>query len=396
MYPFGSLPDNLVAFGDALRREHGFRLGSGELSDAARALTLVDIGDERAVRDALRPILSATPEDTRVFDRAFARFFFEKPLEAPNERDAADEAPDAAKDHAGPTDDHNVPLNLLPPPAVSAGEGAGPDRPEGPAIAVAGDTDVDAPAGAARTRYSPLAAVSTEAPALTPVGAEWRAAARAFVRRVRSEASRRWRTGPKGSRFDLRRTLRASVQTGGEPLSPRWLRRRLRPPRFVLLLDGSRSMSPYARTALELAVALTGATPRAEVFAFSTSLRRVTTEARRAAAGKSSRLEGVELAWGGGTSIGACVREFLEAYGERLLGPATIVMMVSDGLDVGDPHELGDAVAELRRRSARLLWINPLLESEGYAPTAAGMSAARPHIAALVSMNGPDDLARLA
>jgi uncharacterized protein with von Willebrand factor type A (vWA) domain len=241
-----------------------------------------------------------------------------------------------------------------------------------------------------------LAAVSTEAPALTPAGENWRAAARAFVRRVRSEASRRWRPGPRGARFDLRRTLRASVQTGGEPLSPRWLRRRLRPPRFVLLIDGSRSMSSYARTALELAVALTGATARAEVFAFSTSLRRVTPEARLAAAGKSSRLEGVELAWGGGTSIGACLREFLEEYGERLLGPATIVIVVSDGLDVGDPHELGEAVAELRRRSARLLWVNPLLETEGYEPTAAGMSAARPYLTALVSVNGPDDLAGLA
>ena len=92
------------------------------------------------------------------------------------------------------------------------------------------------------------------------------------------------RPGTRGRRFDLRRTLRAGLQTGGEALSPRWLRRPRRTPRFVVLVDGSRSMSAYARTTLTIAVALASATRRIEVFTFSTGLERVTTPsvARRA------------------------------------------------------------------------------------------------------------------
>ena len=79
MYPFGSLPENLIAFGAVLRRDHGFRIGPGELHDAARALEVVDLADERAVRHALRPILSGTPHDAIVFDKAFTAFMFPGP-----------------------------------------------------------------------------------------------------------------------------------------------------------------------------------------------------------------------------------------------------------------------------------------------------------------------------
>ena len=94
-----------------------------------------------------------------------------------------------------------------------------------------------------------------DAPELPRVERAWRDAARSFVRRLHLGLSRRWRPASRGRRFDLRRTLRASLQTGGEALSPRWLRRPRRAPRFVLLVDGSRSMSAHARTALQMAVA---------------------------------------------------------------------------------------------------------------------------------------------
>ena len=79
MYPFASLPENLAAFCEVLRRDHGFRIGPGELHDAARALDVVDLADERAVRHALRPILGGTLDDVTVFDAAFTRFFFPGP-----------------------------------------------------------------------------------------------------------------------------------------------------------------------------------------------------------------------------------------------------------------------------------------------------------------------------
>jgi hypothetical protein len=155
-------------------------------------------------------------------------------------------------------------------------------------------------------------------------------------------------------------------------------------------------MSAYTQTALRLAVALAGATRRVDVFTFSTTLQRITGDVRRAAAGEARPLEGLERAWGGGTSIGACLRRFLQGFGERTLGPATLAIIASDGLDVGDPRELGDAVAELRRRSAALIWLNPLLDTAGYEPSASGMSAARPHITTFLNVSSASDLLRLA
>jgi hypothetical protein len=189
--------------------------------------------------------------------------------------------------------------------------------------------------------------------------------------------------------------LRAGLQTGGEALSPRWLRRPLRAPRIVLLVDGSRSMSAYARTALQMAVALASATMRVEVFTFSTALQRVTDEVRRAATGEVRRLNRLHHAWAGGTAIGACLRDFLRRFGERMVGRDTVVMIVSDGLDVGVPDVLRDAMRELHRRSAGVVWLNPLLETEGYEPTAAGMSAARPYITTFASISDRAGLERL-
>jgi uncharacterized protein with von Willebrand factor type A (vWA) domain len=178
-------------------------------------------------------------------------------------------------------------------------------------------------------------------------------------------------------------------------MSPRWLRRPRRAPRIVLLVDGSRSMSAYARTALQMAVALASATMRVEVFTFSTGLQRVTDGVRRAAAGELRRLDRLHHAWAGGTAIGACLRDFLRRFGERMMGRDTVVMIASDGLDVGVPDVLRDAMRELHRRSAGIVWLNPLLETEGYEPTAAGMSAARPFVTTFASINDPAGLARL-
>jgi uncharacterized protein with von Willebrand factor type A (vWA) domain len=163
----------------------------------------------------------------------------------------------------------------------------------------------------------------------------------------------------------------------------------------VLLVDGSRSMSAYARTALQMAVALASATLRVEVFTFSTGLERVTDDVRRAAAGEVRRLERLHHAWAGGTAIGACLRDFLRRFGERMVGRDTVVMIASDGLDVGVTDILRDAMRELHRRSAGVVWLNPLLETEGYEPTAAGMSTARPYISTFASINGQESLARL-
>jgi uncharacterized protein with von Willebrand factor type A (vWA) domain len=247
----------------------------------------------------------------------------------------------------------------------------------------------------APSSYSPLEADAADAPELPRVERAWSDAARSFVRRLHLGLSRRWRPATQGRRFDLRRTLRAGLQTGGEALSPRWLRRPRRAPRFVLLVDGSRSMSAHARTALQMAVAMASATMRIEVFTFSTGLQRVTDEVRGATAGERRHLDRLHHAWAGGTSIGACLSDFLRRFGDRMVGRDTVVMITSDGLDVGAPDVLRDAMRELHRRSAGVVWLNPLLETEGYEPTATGMRIARPYLSTFTSVNDASGLARL-
>jgi len=391
MYPFASVPENLAAFCARLRQAYGFRIGSGELHDAARALEIVGLSDERAVRHALRPVVSGTLDEARVFDRAFTEFFF-PPL-------AVDRAVADATREAGPAPrvaDSTAPGSGL---DATAASDAGAARSRDVPIA-SFDAIADEPSElthVARSSYSPLDADGTdEAPLLPAADAAWRAAARSLVRRLQLSLSRRWRSARRGRRFDLRRTLRASLQTGGEPLAAKWLRRSERAPQFVLLVDGSRSMGPDALAALRAGVALATATARLEVFTFSTALQRITGDVRRAAAGDRRHITILPHAWGGGTSIGLCLSAFVRRFGARMLGHRTVVVIASDGLDVGEPELLRDTMREVYRRSAAVVWLNPCLDTPGYEPTASGMRAARPYITTLSSVTDAASLARLA
>jgi len=389
MFAFGGLPENLVSFCALLRRDYGFRIGAGELLDAARALNIIDLSSQQAVRGALRTVLAGTRDDVMAFDKAFDRFFLSGAL--PRKQDAA--AVLERKPEAG-AEEGTVSKRRGTPGAFDAEleEGAT----EGTGVMTPLETTAEKASGLiGRASYSPLSVDSTQAPEVPEADDEWFAAARALVRRVQLGPARKWRPAQKGRRFDLRRTLRASLQTGGEPLMPRWLARPHRQPRFVVLIDGSRSMNQYAPTALRLVSALARATARVEVFVFSTALRRVTIDLQRVSLGTSRRLQPLSHAWGGGTTIGACLSEFVRGYGDRLLSPTTVVIVASDGLDVGEPEVLRSAVQAINRRSGALVWLNPLLDTPGYEPTASGMSTAKPFVTTFTSVNDLAGLVRL-
>ena len=162
-----------------------------------------------------------------------------------------------------------------------------------------------------------------------------------------------------------------------------------------MVIDGSRSMATQAGPAIQIAIALSSVTLSTETFAFSTALQLVTRDVRRAALGERRRVR-LHHAWGGGTTIGACLSEFVQRFGERLLGPSTIVIIASDGLDVGDQAALREAMARLSRDSAATIWLNPLLDTAGYEPAAVGMRTARPFVTTLASVTDPAGLLRLA
>ncbi|MGA7357129.1 MAG: VWA domain-containing protein, partial [Candidatus Cybelea sp.] len=206
--------------------------------------------------------------------------------------------------------------------------------------------------------------------------------------------SLRWKPQPRGERFDLRRTLRASLRTGGDLLQPHTLGHPLRNPRFVLLLDGSRSMSEHAPRMLQFAYALCERTRRARAFLFSTELREITRALHDAARARSYRLDDLGEAWGGGTRIGASLSEFVREHGASL-SDQTFAIVISDGLDVGEIPRLARAMREIARRCAAVAWVNPHAGRPGYTPSARGMRAALPYLTSLTSFERMAALSKL-
>lgn len=192
--------------------------------------------------------------------------------------------------------------------------------------------------------------------------------------------SRRMRAAVRGSHFDMRRSLRASLRTQGQPLQRAWSRRRAKPRSLVLLLDVSGSMSPYARALLQFGFSVTAAGNLVEVFCFGTRLTRVT-RALRAANPDHSLAEVARLVrdFEGGTRIGESLKRLLDDYSQNAALRGGVVVICSDGLERGDPALLATQMARLQRIAHRVVWVNPLKGSARYEPLARGMAAALPH-----------------
>ncbi|HVB37606.1 MAG TPA: hypothetical protein VND92_03680, partial [Vicinamibacterales bacterium] len=176
MYPFASLPENLIAFCRTLRDAHGFRIGARELHDAARALEVVPLEDQQAVRDALRPVLCSTRDDVQAFDRAFSRFFFPGPEGVPQDRMAPIERGSGGEESRREQQARRRPVPTAP---VSEDEAAEPGRSQPIPLDVGEDAEEEAGA-VARATYSPLESEASESPGVTRPDAAWQDAARAF------------------------------------------------------------------------------------------------------------------------------------------------------------------------------------------------------------------------
>jgi len=356
-----------VEFCSRLRSDHGFNVGPREALEALQAIEIVGLERRPRVAAALRSVCCSKEEEIDVFDRAFDGFFSSlsqgvaQPRHPRRRRRIQDETL---------TDSEAARLKR---------------EPEGESAAEAWQTLL--------ARYSPTAAVA-EAPAIPTEGLEaMRRAVGRLVTRLHLGRSRRWKPQPHGERFDLRRTLRASLRTGGDVIEPHTLGHPLRNPRFVVLLDGSRSMTEYAPRLLQFAYALCKRSRRASAFLFSTQLHDVTLKLRDADR-RSYRLKDLGEAWGGGTRIGASLSEFVRQHRAGLTDQ-TFVIIMSDGLDVGDISQLQRAMHEISRQCAAIAWVNPHAGRPGYAPSARGMQAALPYVTAFVSLDDMEKLTEL-
>ncbi len=377
----------VLAFGANLRDEHRFTLAHAKGHDALRAAEFVGIVDRERLRHAFRFVYCTTPDEAQRFDRAFDQFFSgaegiaQPDLPARRTRPGP-EAPServASPDSADPDPDPD--------------ESDGGSRPQ--ARPAEGYPDAAATWQRLRARYSPGAAIS-DPPLISGDGLDaLLAAAGTLISSVRLGRSRRWRPQRNGPRFDLRRTLRASVAAGGDPATIYRLGPPRRNPRFVVLIDGSRSMAEHTGPSLQFAYALCRRTRRARAFVFSTAMREVT-RALRDRQQEGHLLRGLGEAWGGGTRLGANLTAFVRGAGEQLLRRDTVVLIASDGLDTGDTAALKRAMRTLRGRSAAVVWLHPHAAEAGFAPSASGMRAALPYVTVFAAAGNRADFIRLA
>jgi uncharacterized protein len=356
----------------ASMRAAGARVGVDELLGAHRALAAVDPGDRSAAYFALRATLCSRRDDFAAFDAAFAELFAPAPREAP-----------ALPEELAPA------ALVLPRVGVPAEEVAVPAEGEADVVPSAwSDAELlrekdfadytDAERHVARRVMRRLAASSPSRPSR------------------RTRAARRRGAPPHAARPDLRRTIRASLRTAGDPFERHWREPSQRPRPLVLVCDVSGSMEPYARMLLQYMQACVAARRRVEAFVFGTRLTRVTAElAGRDPDRALDRAAGAARDWSGGTRIGDALATLNREHGRRL-GRGAIVVLLSDGWDRGDPEQLAAEMARLQRCAHQLVWLNPLKAHPEYEPLTVGMQAALPHVDHFLAGNSLASLAELA
>jgi uncharacterized protein with von Willebrand factor type A (vWA) domain len=326
----------------------------GLLETVARTGTL----DRQIVRWSLKALLCGRGDEWRRFDALFDAYFL-----PPNKKlfVASDVAAAGPRDSAGALGDGTG-------REPAAGTGHGGDADNG-----------SARHGASRAEL--LASTDFRDLNSAEHARDVEALMRRFARRLKHLRLRRDARYDHGRRLDLQGTIRRSVASGGTPLRLAWKDRRRVRPRLVLLLDVSRSMSLYSFFYLRLARALCGELADVHSFIFHTRLTGVGEALRDPDPWRSQeRLHLLAVGWGGGTRIGECLQDFNRSHGVRLVHSRTGVIIVSDGYDTGEPEVLTKALATLRRRARRIVWLNPLLNQPGFTPESRGMRAAMPHI----------------
>ena len=329
-------------------RANGYALGGGDALDVIDVAARMGVLDRQVLRWNLKALLCGRGEEWRRFDALFDAFFL-PPNRALTIAGAAPATREAACGEA-------------------AGEDPAPDR------GSAGHA-----ARYAASRAEQLAA--TDFRDLSAHARDVEALMRRFARRLRQLELRREACREHGRRLDLPNTIRRSVSSGGTPWRLAWKDRRRVRPRLVLLLDVSRSMSPYSFFYLRLARALTAEMPDVHSFIFHTRLTGVGAALADSDPWRAQeRLHLLAAGWGGGTRIGECLRDFNRGDGARLVHSRTGVIIMSDGYDTGEPQLLAQALALLRRRARRIVWLNPLLGQRGVTLESQGMRAALPYI----------------
>lgn len=374
------------------RRLHdgGVSVTPGRSVDFARALTLVRPLTRRRLYWTARAVFVSDPAQVDAFDRVFFAVFDGRaegegfdPEDARTVASPPDDRP-TSEHKASPRDsgEQDPGARVASSPAGGRDDGDDPTEVEVP-LAMASDEEL-------------LGRKSFDALEPHELAQLYRLMSRLELA-TPLRRTRRYEKGRHGERIDLRRTLRASLRTGGDPIRLARRRRRIARRRLVMLCDISGSMEPYARAYLQFLTCAAGSGPKAEAFAFATRLTRLT----RALASRNperaiQRAAAAAPDWSSGTRIGDALREFNDRHGRRGLARGAVIVILSDGWERGDPMLVGREMARLARLAHRIVWVNPRVSAGAFSVQAGGMVAALPHCDALVSGHSFEALGEVA
>ena len=351
----------------ALLRRKGLNVGIPEGNEAIEAAVLGLIHSPHHFRYALRAICCCSEEDCRLFDQCFDQYWAKLGATAGGFLKMINQAP----------------RQKVTGSVVMMGKGqTASSTDEGKSVSGANRE--------ARLRRTDFAKVSE-------IESEWlEEIAMKLWKQMSLRLKRRMMQATAKESLDIRRSIRNSIRYGGELIELKEKGKKPKRQRLVILLDVSGSMDKYSFFLLRFICALRMHFRQIEAFIFSTHLIRITEylytpHLDRALALLSQQVDN----WSSGTQIGACLQYFNEHYAKRVLGGTTHVIVLSDGLDTGEPEVLKREMTQLRRRANTLIWLNPLKGMEGYQPTARGMKAALPQVDVFRSAHNLDSILEL-
>ncbi|SDI32994.1 MULTISPECIES: vWA domain-containing protein [Bradyrhizobium] len=359
----------LAAFLKTLRGS-GFAVGLAEGQDAASLMTAGYVAKPGLLRSAFKHLFSARKSDWEKFDGIFDAFWLGKRVRS---RSTTTGSAKSAK---------NPSLKSLPNPRPEPRAGGDTAMDQIPSADGADDIDRS---GEGRmegaSRADQLAEIDFRKMADPAQIEEAHAAAARLAQTMRTRLTRRDLARRRGYRLDLRRTIHGNISHGGVPITLVKRQRKEKPLRLVMLLDASGSMSMYTGVFLRFIHGVLDEFREAEAFLFHTRLAHVSDAMKEKDAARAlDRLSIMAQGAGGGTRIGESLQTFNRWHAARVIHSRTVVMIVSDGYETGDAALLGREMAALGRRCRRIVWLNPMMAWEGYAPEAAGIKAALPHV----------------
>ncbi|WP_343078842.1 vWA domain-containing protein [Ostreiculturibacter nitratireducens] len=363
-------------------RANGLFVGPAETAACLTALSEVNAADPAEARLALRAVCAGTRDDVARFDDLFDAFW-RNAGRARSGPERGDGPETGRKRNSRPA----LPDHLR----DASGSGA-PETPEGGE----GAADQSGEGRLTGSRIDNLARTDLREFVTPEAIAAAEDVAFRLARAIRDRRSRRRRANRRGETIDLRRVARASVATGGVPLRLFRRTRPDRPARLVAICDVSGSMTVYSRVFLAFLKGLMGADAHTDAYLFHTRLVRITDALRDGDTMRSvAKLSLMAEGFGGGTKIGRAIEAFNRTYARRLVSGRSVVVIVSDGYDTDPPEVLATALARLKQRGCRIVWLNPLKGWKGYEPVARGMAAALPHLDLFAAANTLDSLAAL-